>query len=203
MVLTDTNKLLGVTIDRHLSFDSHVQNVCKSAYYYIRALKHTRSSLSTDMARTIASALVNLQLNYANSVLYNTSSENMLKLLYKFRTHSPASLHTQNVQSIFTLYFINYTGFRSTTISITRWQHRRIKYGQRDVQHAIPTSISQGHALTRNLRTFSQYMLNVPAFKTQIARRAMLHHLFGTIYQLTFPNPSLSAVFEQQYVRTV
>jgi len=51
--LTDTVKLLGVTIDRHLTFDSHVQNVCKSAYYHIRALKHIRSSLSTDMARTI------------------------------------------------------------------------------------------------------------------------------------------------------
>ena len=57
--LTDTVKLLGMTIDRHLTFDSHVQYVCKSAFYHIRALKHIRSSLSTDMAKTVASALVN------------------------------------------------------------------------------------------------------------------------------------------------
>jgi hypothetical protein len=72
--LADTVKLLGVTIDRRLTFDEHVQNVCKSAYYHIRALKHIRSSLSTDMAKTVASALVNSRLDYANSVLYNTSS---------------------------------------------------------------------------------------------------------------------------------
>jgi len=39
--LTDTVKLLGVTIDHHLTFDSHVQNVCKSAYYHIWAEAHS------------------------------------------------------------------------------------------------------------------------------------------------------------------
>ena len=34
----------------------------------------------TNMAKTVASALVNSQIDYANSVLYNTSSGNMLKL---------------------------------------------------------------------------------------------------------------------------
>jgi len=77
VLLTDTVKLLSVTIDSHLTFDSHVQNVCKSAYYHIQALNHIRSSLSTDMAKTVASALVNSRLDYANSVLYNTSSVNM------------------------------------------------------------------------------------------------------------------------------
>jgi len=78
--LTDTVKLLGVKIDHYLIFDSRVQNICKSAYYHIWALKHIRSSLNTDMAKTVASALVNSRLDYANSVLYDTSSVNMLKL---------------------------------------------------------------------------------------------------------------------------
>jgi len=68
--LTDTVKLLCVTIYRHLTFDSHVKNVCNTVYYHIRAFKHIRSSLSTDMAKTVASALVNSRLNYTNSVLY-------------------------------------------------------------------------------------------------------------------------------------
>jgi len=33
----DAVKKLGVTIDQHLKFDQHVQNVYKSAYYHIRA----------------------------------------------------------------------------------------------------------------------------------------------------------------------
>ena len=68
--LNDTIKLLGVTIDHDLTFDAHVHNVCKSAYYRIRAVKHIRLSLSTDMAKTVASALVNLRLDYTDSVLY-------------------------------------------------------------------------------------------------------------------------------------
>ena len=36
---TNSVKILGVTLDRHLTFNVHVQNVCKSAHYHIRALK--------------------------------------------------------------------------------------------------------------------------------------------------------------------
>ena len=53
-------KILGVVLDRHLTFNMHVQNICKSVNYHIRALKHIRTSLTTDMARTVACALVNL-----------------------------------------------------------------------------------------------------------------------------------------------
>jgi len=60
--LTHTVKLLGVTIDRHLTFDSQVQNVRKYVYN-IQALKHICSSLSTHKARTIASVLVKSRLD--------------------------------------------------------------------------------------------------------------------------------------------
>jgi hypothetical protein len=38
-------KSLGVTLDRQLSFDQHVDNVCKACYFHIRALRHVRDSL--------------------------------------------------------------------------------------------------------------------------------------------------------------
>ena len=78
--LADSVKLLGVTLDRHLTFTKHVQNICRSCNYHIRALRHIRSSLTTDMARTVACALVNSRLDYANSVLFGTSSANVAKL---------------------------------------------------------------------------------------------------------------------------
>lgn len=78
--LSDSVKILGVTLDRHLTFNAHVQSVCKSAQYHTRALRHIRSSLTMDMARTVASALVNSRLDYANSVLYGTTESNILKL---------------------------------------------------------------------------------------------------------------------------
>ena len=77
MPLTDTIKILGVTIDHRLTFNTHIQNICKSSYYHIRALKHIRSSLTIDVARNVACALVNSCLDYAN---YGTSAANIAKL---------------------------------------------------------------------------------------------------------------------------
>ena len=61
-------------------FNTHVLNVCKASYYHIRALKHIRSFLTEDVARSIACALVNSRLDYSNSVLYGTSKTNLERL---------------------------------------------------------------------------------------------------------------------------
>jgi len=101
----DAVKILDVTIDNHLKFDQHVQNVCKSAYYHIRALKHIRSSLSSDMARTVASALVNSRHDSANSVLYGTSAANISRLqrvqnaLARVVTYTKRAEHIHSSQS--------------------------------------------------------------------------------------------------------
>jgi len=78
--LTANVKIIGVVLDRHLNFTTHIQSVCKSVNYRILALRHIRTSLTTDMARTVACGLVNLRLDYTNSVLYNTSASNIAKL---------------------------------------------------------------------------------------------------------------------------
>jgi len=45
---------LEVTIDDTLSFNEHVDNVCKSCKFNIRALRHIRRHISEDAAKTIA-----------------------------------------------------------------------------------------------------------------------------------------------------
>jgi len=32
-------KILGITLDKHLTLDDHISAVCQSAYYHIRAIK--------------------------------------------------------------------------------------------------------------------------------------------------------------------
>ena len=71
--LSNSVKILGVTLDQHLTISDHVQNVCKSSNYNTRALRHIRSYLTKDMARTVACALVNTRFDYCNSVLYHTT----------------------------------------------------------------------------------------------------------------------------------
>ena len=46
-------KILGVTLDKHLTFDDHVRAICKSAYYYIRAMRHIRPAMTEDMAKSV------------------------------------------------------------------------------------------------------------------------------------------------------
>ena len=77
--VTRTVKSLGVTIDNTLSFDDHVNNVCKAAHFHIRALRHIRRCVSVDDAKTVATALVSSRLDYCKSILYGTSSSNLNK----------------------------------------------------------------------------------------------------------------------------
>ena len=66
-------KILGVTLDSHLSLDIHISPICKSAYYHIRSLRHSRSAITDDMAKSVASSLVCSRLDYVNSLLYGTT----------------------------------------------------------------------------------------------------------------------------------
>ena len=70
---------LGVTLDKNLSMNNHVSAICKSVHYHIRTLRHIRSSISEDMAKMVVRALVGSSLDYANSVLFGTTSPNFRK----------------------------------------------------------------------------------------------------------------------------
>ena len=73
-------KLLGVTLDQSLSFDSHIFALSKSCFYHIRALRHIRPILSEGTANLIASALVSSRLDYANACLFGISSKNLSRI---------------------------------------------------------------------------------------------------------------------------
>jgi len=51
--LADHIKILGVTLDKNLPLNNHDNSVCKSVHYHIRALCHTHSSISNDMAKMV------------------------------------------------------------------------------------------------------------------------------------------------------
>ena len=47
----ESTRILGVTIDKSLTFDDHVKSVYKNSYYHIRALCHIRPMLTEDIAK--------------------------------------------------------------------------------------------------------------------------------------------------------
>jgi len=77
---SDSIKSLGVIIDNKLSFNAHVNSLCKAAHFHIRALRHIRKCVPEDVALTVASTMVGARLDYCNSVLYGTTNVNLQKL---------------------------------------------------------------------------------------------------------------------------
>ena len=54
VALSDKVKLLGVTLDRHLTFDSHIAQVCRLAHFHTRALRYITNVISNDTVKSVA-----------------------------------------------------------------------------------------------------------------------------------------------------
>ena len=80
MELSADIRSLGVHMDGQLNMDRHVNSVCSSCYYHIRALRHIRPSLNQETAANIGRSVVSSRLDYCNSLMYGISSANMKKL---------------------------------------------------------------------------------------------------------------------------
>jgi hypothetical protein len=78
--LQKTVKILGVTLDSHLAYDSHVSSICNACSYHMHALRHIRPMLSLNAANQLACSIVAFRLDYCNSLLYSTSKNNLLRL---------------------------------------------------------------------------------------------------------------------------
>ena len=80
MELSADIRSLGVHMDGRLNMDRHVNSVCSSCYYHIRALRHIRPSLNQETAANIGRSVINSRLDYCNSLMYGISGANMKKL---------------------------------------------------------------------------------------------------------------------------
>ena len=72
-------KSLCVTIVSYLTFDKHVK-IYQASYFHIHALQHVRGSMSTNITKFVASAIVGAWLDYCNSLLYGVSAVDLHKL---------------------------------------------------------------------------------------------------------------------------
>ena len=61
---------LGVIFDSHLNSGSHINNVCRSAYYHHRNIGSVRNMLSDDACSQLIHALVTVRIDNSNSLLY-------------------------------------------------------------------------------------------------------------------------------------
>ena len=162
-------KVLGVVLDRHLTFEKHVTMVARSCHYHAQAIRHIRHLLSTELASTLARSLILTRLDYCNSLLHgsHTSSIQTLQRVHnnaaRIVLQAPMQCHTNPVR-------------------------HRIKYKLAVMTYKIHSTgllaYINPRETARTLHSSDTLLFTVPFTKTELAKRAFgaQLHLSGTHY---------------------
>ena len=81
----DTNpstsaKNLAVLFDSSLNFRKHISQACRACFHHIHDQRQIQKSLSLDLAKQIAVALVSSKLDYCNSLFHNMPEKDIARL---------------------------------------------------------------------------------------------------------------------------
>ena len=71
---------LGATFDKFLTMSTHIDNVCKSAFYHLRNIARVRRYLSFHTTEQLVHAFVTVKLDNNNALLYGLPKEQIGKL---------------------------------------------------------------------------------------------------------------------------
>jgi hypothetical protein len=71
---------LGVTFDKHMSFNDQINKVCKAAHMQIRDIRRIRDLVPKSALIPLANALVASRLDYCNSLYNGMAKSNVQKL---------------------------------------------------------------------------------------------------------------------------
>ena len=166
-------KSLGVYLDRSLSFDKHVSEIAKSCYYHIRSLRHVRTSLTLDVAKTIACSIVGSRLDYCNSLFTGLSVKNLDRLqlvqntLARVVTNTKRSDHITPVR--FNLHWLP-VGSR-ITFKVATLTYRARTFGQPSYRYlgSLVSTLSSS-ATQHVLRSSTTNRTDIPRRKTAMAQ---------------------------------
>jgi len=61
---------LGVIFDQNLSFDAHIKQVSRTAFFHLRNIAKIRNILTQSDAEKLVHAFVTSRLDYCNSLLF-------------------------------------------------------------------------------------------------------------------------------------
>jgi len=168
-----TIRSLGVTLDKKLTFDQHVTDICRSSYYHIRAFRHVRESLPDEVARTVACSLVSSRLDYCNSLFVGMTKSNLSKLQRVQNTLARAVLRRGKFEHI------------TPALKELHWLpvEHRITYKLATLVFTIKNSgqpiylreLLPDYEPARTLRSSSKHLLCETATKTVLASRGFRH----------------------------
>ncbi|XP_075963092.1 uncharacterized protein LOC142966290 [Anarhichas minor] len=87
---------LGVMFDSNLSFEHHVKQITRTAFFHLKNIARLRPSLSSSAAETLIHAFITSRIDYCNSILHGTSSKILNKLQYIQNSAARLLTHTRS-----------------------------------------------------------------------------------------------------------
>lgn len=78
--ITSKTRNLGVIMDANFTLSSHINDLCKKAFFFINSIGRIRKYLPPDTLKRLVNALVISHLDYCNSLLYGLPSYELSKL---------------------------------------------------------------------------------------------------------------------------
>ena len=161
---------LGIVFDSALNFKSHISGISRACYYHIRDMRRVMRFLTPSVAKTIATSLIGIKLDYCNSVLFNVTEKEISKLqgvqncLARVVTKCPRFCHiTPLLKSLHWLpvrYRIKFKLCFLTYQALTSGQPVYIR------------NMLQPSRKVRTLRSSDLDQLNVPWVRTAVGSRA-------------------------------
>ena len=79
---TSSARNIGAAFEDTMSFEEHVNELCRTAFYHIRNISRIRPCLSIDSTKTLVPALVTSRLDHCNSLLFGLPDYLIQRLQY-------------------------------------------------------------------------------------------------------------------------
>ena len=170
---TATARNLGVTIDSTLQLDSHIANVTRVCFYYLRWIWQIRKYISAPIAKTLVHSFILSRLDYCNSILVGLPKTK----IHKFQRimNSSARLITRKskrdhiIESLKELHWLpvkERTEYKMLTLTFKALNGLAPRY---------LTELLTPYVPERSLRSSDKLLLKVPKYKNNYGYRSFRH----------------------------
>lgn len=159
---------LGIVFDDCLSFNDHINQLCKVSHWHIRDIRRIRDFLPKSALVPLANALVSSRIDYCNSLYNGLTKTNILKMqriqnsIARAITRTSKSAHiTPILKNLHWLPIEQRIKFKTSLLV-----YKALHFGQPHYLKSMLNLPKHSHS------TRSSTLLNIPRTNTELGKRA-------------------------------